>query len=262
MNMSEYVQFLSVMEKLPIKKGDILMVSSDITNLMCCAIKQDEKPDLNQFIDSLIAKVGPGGTLLFPTYNWGFCRGQLFDYNQTKSRTGALGEVARRRTDFLRTRHPIYSFAVWGKDKELLYNMTNISSFGADSPFAYLHKHKAKSLVIDVILSHCFTFVHYTEECAMSPYRYFKYFTAEYIDRDGISDHRTYSMFVRDLDLDVNTNLAPIEEDFKIQKVVSEYLINDISFKMVDLEGCFPIMYDDIKNNRARKICSYNGQNK
>ena len=93
---------------------------------------------------------------------------------------------ALSRDDFARTKHPIYSFAVWGKGKEELCAMDNKSSFGIDSPFTYMTNHEFKNLFIDKDLGHSFVYVHYVEEQVGNiPYRYLKDFTADYIDEDG-----------------------------------------------------------------------------
>jgi aminoglycoside 3-N-acetyltransferase len=161
-----------------LQKGEIVLVTSDLTALMLLTRDYEEPimPDI--LIDYLQMAVGNDGTLLFPTYNWDYCKGITFNYNSTRCKTGALGVAALKRSDFIRTRHPIYSFAVWGKDSKKLYEMDNISSFGSDSPFAYLHENNAKNIIIDVSYQNCFTFAHYVEECCMEyvPYRYLKTF--------------------------------------------------------------------------------------
>jgi len=57
-----------------------------------------------------------------------------------------------------------------------LLSFTNESSFGSDSPFAYLHREKGKMLMIGVDYQSSFTFVHYVEECRQVNYRYIKTF--------------------------------------------------------------------------------------
>ena len=257
----EYIPYLEIAEHLPIERGDVLFVSSDIGNLFRAAYEHKEKFDANKFIDALIEKIGNEGTLVFPTYNWGFCNGETFDYKKTSCKTGALGATALRRNDFKRTKHPIYSFAVWGKDRDLLINMNNESSFGADSPFAYFHNVKAKNLIIDVEYTRCFTFVHYVEEASGNrTYRYTKFFTADYIDEDSNKTLRSYSMLVRDLDLNVQNDLSPVGIEMEKAEIARKFRINDIFFTIVDMNTSFDLIMKDIKENKSRKICKYIGQ--
>lgn len=97
--------------------------------------------------------------------------------------------------------------------------MNNTDSFGLDSPFAYLREKNAVNYIIDVSLMHSFTFVHFAEEnSGAMKHRYIKNFTADYVDESGNREKRTYSMFVRDLDMDVRALIDPIEEDFSLRK--------------------------------------------
>ena len=40
----------------------------------------------NKFINLIIKEIGINGTLIFPTYNWDFCRGKTFDIKNSRSR--------------------------------------------------------------------------------------------------------------------------------------------------------------------------------
>ena len=108
---------------LDINPGDIVYICSDITGLLLNSRKNKDNFDPKKFIDSIINKVGSKGTILFPTFNWGFCKNKRFDIQKTPSQCGALTNEALKRKDFERTQHPIYSFSVWGKDKEKLTKM-------------------------------------------------------------------------------------------------------------------------------------------
>jgi len=218
------------------------------------SLRNEGKLDLNIFIDSLINKIGKNGTLLFPTFNWGFCSGETFDYNKTVSNTGALTNTALKRDDFTRTKHPIYSFAVWGKDKEKLYNMNNKSSFGEDSPFAYLHRNKAKMLTIGLCYQNSFTFVHYVEEMEKVGYRFMKDFTSKYIDKFGNESIRTYSMNVRDLDKGVVTKINPIGDEMESRGTSTHKSINNVDFYLIDLNKSYDVIRGDIINNNAKKL--------
>ena len=106
------IKFEKILNELDINKGDKLLVNSNILNLL---IKNRNKISPNQIIDVLIKKISTEGTLFFPTYNWGFCKGLVFDYLNTKSSTGALSNISLKRDDFVRSKNPIYSFSIFGK---------------------------------------------------------------------------------------------------------------------------------------------------
>lgn len=258
--MSEYIPLKDIIKQLPIETDDNLFITSDVKQLLYSCIEHKDETDLNVLIDSMIEAVGSEGTIVIPTFNWDFCKGKAFDYYKTPCKTGSLGKFALKREDFKRTKHPIYSFAVWGKGQRELCAMDNKSSFGADSPFTYVTKHHFKNLLIDKDCQHSFVYVHYVEEQVGISYRYLKDFTADYTDESGKTYPATYSMNVRDLDLDVQITIYPLEEDFVKAGVSKRYKINDIEYKMIDLAGAYPIIADDVANNRSRKVSTYIGQ--
>lgn len=249
-----------LLEPLDIQLGDVIMVSSDVRKLMLQCRRQKKKFDINACIDAFLARLGSEGTLLFPTYNWDFCNGVVFDYKNTVGKTGSLGNVALQRADFRRTRHPLYSFAVWGKDQKMLCEKEYSSSFGAESIFAYLYEVKAKNVVFDVEIGHCCTFAHFVEETSgLVSYRYKKKFTAPYIDESGNERESTYEMFVRDLDLDVQ-NVGPSEKDFLESNVGQSVDVQGHHWFVLPFEEAYQMIFEDIKHNKSRKICRYKGQ--
>ena len=261
--MSQYIPLIDYGKHMKIEKGDAILVSSDAKKMIWDAISNRSKTDLNQFIYGLINEVGTDGTVIFPTYNWDFCNGIPFDIKKTPCMTGSIGSTALKRKDFIRTKHPLYSFAVHGKLASTLANMNNLDAFGPDSPFAFFKENNIKNYVIDVSLQHCFTFVHYAEEQAgCVKHRYIKNFTAGYIDENGVLTQRTYSMFVRDLSMNVETTIDPIEHDLIDNKAEEVIQINNSEIKKINLKPTFEILMNDIKNNDSRKLCTYIGQQK
>ena len=260
--MNGYIKLRDLPRQFGLKKGDKVWVSTDLKRLLYACIENNDDTDLNVFIDALIEEVGPEGTILIPTFNWDFCKGKTFDYHKTPCKTGSLGKYALKRDDFRRTKHPIYSFAIWGADRDELCERDYKSSFGIESPFTYCKEHNAKNIFIDVECQHSFTFVHYVEEQVGISYRYLKDFTADYIDENGVKSTRTYSMNVRDLSEDIFITIYPFEEEFVKAGASRRFQVNGIDMKVIDMGTVYPIIEDDVKNNRSRKICTYTSQEK
>ena len=70
----------TIFDQIDIEQGDKILVNSSIVKLMIELKKNSKKFDANLVIDSLINKIGPSGTLMFPTFNWDYCKGEDFDY--------------------------------------------------------------------------------------------------------------------------------------------------------------------------------------
>ena len=172
----EYILLSEIPGKLNLQKGDIVLISSDITQLMSICMENEGSFKLSTFIESICEIIGDEGTILIPVFNWGFCHDIPFNYKRTKGETGMLGNLALRMSDFKRTRHPLYSFAVKGKDAEYLSKIDPTDAFGSDSIFAYLDDNKAKNLIIGISICQCYTHVHYVEQKIGVEYRYKKFF--------------------------------------------------------------------------------------
>ena len=258
--MSDYISYKKIPSVLKIEKGDVILLTSDITDLFLQCQENGEILDVNILLDNFQEAIGEEGTLLIPTYNWGFCQGKAFDYKKTPSKTGAIGNAALRRKDFTRTKHPIYSFAVWGKDAVKLAEMDNIESFGPDSPFAYLEQVDAKNVFIGASLRNSFTYIHYIEQKLKAPYRFSKVFRSHYIDQDKVDTVRDYSMYVRDLDLEVVCAPNPFVDTLYANQVVQHGLINGVPYEVIRFSEVTPYIQNDILYNRSKNLCKYKGQ--
>lgn len=255
--------YLSIMEQISdIQEGDVVYVVSDVLELAKAVKQQGDTFDKNSFIDTLIAKVGESGTVLFPTFNWAFCKGIEFDYKNTPSMTGALSKAALKRADFIRTQHPIYSFAVYGKDQDKLAKMDYKNSFGEGTIFDYMYQKKAKALVIGLPSLSGVTFCHHVEKIVGVPYRYEKEFTAYYQARDGKRDLRTYSMYVRDLEMNPThiNGFEPLGNILEELNVSKTFLFSNIPFHVILLQEMFTIEKIDIEMNDSRNMYTYKGQ--
>lgn len=252
-----YVGPQELAEIIPVNRGDIVYIASDVTNICVNAIQEGESFDLNLFISLLQNKIGDEGTLLFPTFNWKFCRGLPYDYLHARSKTGALGQTALQREDFVRTRHAIYSFAVWGRDSDLLLKMNDSNSFVGDTTFEYLYKNNGKMIMLDAEM--CFTFLHYVEEAVGVKYRFLKKFYGEYIDAAREKTQRMYSMYVRYLDeRAVETN--PDADAWFLDVGVFKNVENPyVKIWECEFGNAYRVLEDDIINHNAEHLVVYTG---
>ncbi|MDD3138170.1 MAG: AAC(3) family N-acetyltransferase [Lachnospiraceae bacterium] len=238
--------------------GSVIVISSDVKKLLIKLMQEDRKncnkrKKVDEYLDDIIDMfqkiVGDSGTLLFHTFYWNFCHGKAFDYKNTMSETGILSNRALKRGDFIRTRHPIYSFAVWGKDAMYLANLENTDAFAADSPFEYMRKNNAVYVSIDI---DAWSYFHYIEQSNNVEYRFIKKFTAPYV-KDGISENKTYSMFVRYLCLDVEQ--LPFWEKWLAKKTI---YVSNIRTDIIDCNETYIQVSNDIINNEGRNLVVYN----
>lgn len=254
----EYVSYKNILGRLhDIKKGDMLYVISDVLELAKVSRMQGERFDAQYFLNTIMEKVGAEGTVLLPVFNWGFCKGEPFDYRQTPGKTGALGNAALKNKEFRRTCHPIYSFAVWGKGQHEICSIDTEDSFGKGTVFDYLYKHKAKALVIGLNALEGLTMVHYVEQIVGVHYRYFKIFEGNYIDCAGNKQIKKALMYVRDLNINPEEDMEHLSQILEDLKISDTQIINDIPFRVVLLEQACQIVKMDIELNDSRNLYQF-----
>lgn len=237
---------------LGVRQGDLLYVASDITRLLVAAQKNEgvkSKADRNAFLhgltDMLQSVTGQKGTLLFPVFTWDFCRGKSFNAASTNGEVGVYNNwILQNRHDFIRTKHPIYSFMVWGKHAEELAAMDNQGAWDEASPFAFLHHNGGKQLLLGCSLQRGFTFMHYVEASLHVPYRYEKAFRGEYIQGDGTRAVRTYTMYVRDLDI-VSREYLP-DSWLTEEKVSKICKCCEIPLALINLPQAYDVLKADL----------------
>jgi len=195
-----------------IKDGDTVLLHSSLKRTLKQYLKQKKTITAEMILESFLKAVGPRGTLVLPLFNFEFTTGEPFDYFETPSHMGLLTEVARKYPGAVRTGHPIYSFAVLGYNADEFKSINNYSGYGNDSPFAKIHDLNGKIAVLNLPEQNSMTFYHYIEEMNQVAYRYYKEFSGLYTDAGGVSTNRTYSIYVRDIEKGVVTDVNPVGE--------------------------------------------------
>lgn len=255
--MSRYISYREIAAGIRLKQGDRVYLSSDILALAWAARQHGENFTADELIDSFQKQITPEGTLLIPAFHFGFSNEGSYDYRNTPSSAGALGNAALKRKDFRRTAHPMHSFCVWGKDQERLCSMQNRNSFGSDSPFAYMHKEHVIQVMLGTDYQRSLTFVHYVEFMADVPYRFYKEFTGSYTDENGIRTERTYQYPARYLEPGSTEKFNRIGSILEEQEKAESYEINGIQIKKVLLADSYPLIYQDAKENMCRNLYDF-----
>lgn len=233
-----------------IQRGDILEVASDLLSIMLRFQRRHEKFKPDDLLDALQRAVGEEGTVLIRAFSWDFCHGIPFNYKTTKSRVGALGNAALKRADFKRTKHPLYSWCVWGKEQAYLTEMDPPDAFGADSIFSILEERDAKLIRLGELQGNALTNMHPVEERVGIPTRFIKQFTGQYIHEDGSSEEKTYSMYVRDLNYRILETVEGFERVLDKKGVVARYEYDGIPLSVIGLKHFGEVFYRDIVDGK------------
>ncbi|MFT6906575.1 MAG: FkbH-like protein [Oleiphilaceae bacterium] len=189
---------------LPRKPGWVV-VHSSIVNLN---IDTDNfKWEILRLIKKYVDK---GYTFAFTSFTFSFCSNGYFDHYKSKSETGILADWVLDLYDAIRTKHPIYSHVIIGKDAPKAQDASSVSCFGNQSIYNFFKQQNATICMFGCSWDYCTPF-HYFEEQFKVPYRYHK---------DFISKHDPQlkaTMYVRDLQSNPTNNFMPAVEKLNKQ---------------------------------------------
>lgn len=245
-----FMETIRKLDALEINLGDIILIHSSIGRIAKAISPDNPREFCEIFYKYLSEKVGAGGTLIFPTFNFGFCSGKPFSMKGTKSEMGALTNYILSRPEAKRTKHPIYSFAVIGKYAELFSSIDNKSAYSDESLFGEIKRRNGKIMIIDLPYNHSMTFFHHVEEIENVSYRYHKNFSGIYIDKEGKTSEKIYSLFVRNLEMGVTTEVEPMGKLFEEKGFVRQVSFENSAFvKIMRAKELFDFTVENMRKD-------------
>lgn len=225
-------------QALGMQKGDTIFVHSAYSTLGRSPGGVEGGPQT--VINALLELLGPEGTLIMPTFNYGFLRGTPWDIRTTPSQMGVLTELVRQDPRALRSFHAIYSVAAIGRHAAEAAAHQSTDCFGETTIFTKLREWRAKILVLGLPFSKSFTFLHHCEQAAGVDYRYLKEFKGTTIDLQGRPHEMTYTMFVRDVERGVVLDFEPIGAILD-REVSSRRMIGACDTRLLDANKTFEV---------------------
>jgi len=228
---------------LGLQAGDIVLVHSSYKSL------GGVEGGPQTVIDALLDVLTPDGTLIMPTFNFNFNKGEPWDVLKTPSHMGAITELARTNPASRRVFHPFYSFAILGKLKDELTRVRYKDSYGVDSIFMQLRKLDAKIMIIGLSYTHSMTFFHHVEQMEGVDYRFIKEFTGEVTDETGRTYTDTFTMLVRNIDKGVLTEVDPMGAVLEKRGVVTIRRIGDADVKLMNANDVYRVTAEEMKKD-------------
>ncbi len=157
-----------------------------------------KKADLISFLEALLERIGPEGTLCAPAFTYSAMRGEIFDLAASKSRVGVLSDLLREMPGAKRSCDANFSYVCLGGMADALTVMDTHESFGENSFFAKLGELRGKALLLGVDFDSLPYFM-YLEKMLKVPYRYNKTFSTD-VRLEGQLSKMSFVHFVRDLE--------------------------------------------------------------
>jgi aminoglycoside 3-N-acetyltransferase len=155
------------------------------------------------------------GSLVVPTFNFAFAKGEPFDQDSTPSvEMGALAEHVRTQPAALRTPHALQSVAVLGNHRDDLASRDTPCAFDPGSAFDRMRELDFRLLLLGAGVQFT-SLIHYCEQRIGVPYRFWKEFPGQvrlsYPRK--YAGPRTYKMYARDLTLDPQVSSLPVQRE-------------------------------------------------
>lgn len=207
-----------VFEKLGIVPGDTLFLHLD-TMITLFIDGCDIESKTYFFVQCLLEKIGPDGTLFIPTFTYSFCKGDIYNPAKSFCKKEEMGLfpnlVLKGPFKFTRSMDPLFSVVILGKSSKEISSQLNCSeSFGLGTSFDYLFQKNGKILCIGCSLDRA-TFIHYCEKQIGVSYRYNKVFSGVIESPNGEKSEAEIVYFVRDRNKNLTTDLSLLKSYLK-----------------------------------------------
>jgi len=152
-----YRQIVEILKELEINSGDTVLVHCSLSSI------GRVEGDADTVIDAFIEAVGGEGTIVMPAFTDNLK--EPFDLESTKSDTGIITEIFRKRKSVLRSMHPTHSVCAYGKFAEKIVEGHNLSDTpcGRRTPFYKIKELNGKIVLLGVDMSRN-TMLHAVEE--------------------------------------------------------------------------------------------------
>ena len=137
------MQFIKFLEKIGLQSKQSVIVHSSLKSLQIAFNRIDPL----EIITSLQEKLTEAGSLIMPTFTYNFKKEigpfEIFNKDDSVSKTGALTELFRNTKNVIRTSSPTHSFALWGNILKYISSTNSPKSpLGKGSVLEYLDASK------------------------------------------------------------------------------------------------------------------------
>ncbi len=213
--------FKESLRELGLKKGDTVLVQSDLFNIGLVENTKNPFEICEFYYQNLMEYLGENGTICVLTFFGDYGKkGIEFDRSESPSLSGIFSEYIRLKKDSIRSEHPIYSVTSIGSKAKLISEGNHLDGFGWDSPWGRLHRISAKLMNLGYgIRADGFTFMHYIENMYGVPYQYNKpYDIKTFNNKKEVK--RLYTLSVRYLGYDIEYDYKCVKEELIKRKII------------------------------------------
>ena len=236
-----------------IPTGSNLYLEIDLIKLKDFFLKYGSNLVLKIIFQELKKIIGKNGNLIVPafSYSWGDDkRNKIFKIKKTRPETGIFPNYLLNKSGVIRTKDPMFSFLIFGKDKNKLKNIGN-SSFGKKSLYEKINNNKTY-LVSFGLNKFDPTFVHYVEEYfdgnfEKINYRFLKKFSGFFERKSSKKKH--FFCFARNLKLNKFFDEKNIKSKLMKKKQLKKIIFNGFDVYITKAPFFFKAGIEGMKKN-------------
>lgn len=165
--------FSKALQKVISPKDQVIVLYSGISNFISdIKFKKKNIPKtLLSIIERIITKKR---TLILPSFSANyFIQEKKFDIKKSIDNIGVIPKYALKK-NYYRTPQPLHSFLVFGKEKNKIKKLKNLTSWGDTSILGYMSKRNARICTLGLPWNKGCSYLHRFEELFNVPWRYFK----------------------------------------------------------------------------------------
>lgn len=172
---------------------NILVISDFMKILTINEFRYSDKI-LSYFFEKFIDLIRKDGNLIVPTGNINMVNSQLiYDIDKTKSwKFGSFSEKVRTSNNSFRTKNPIISYAIIGKNARDLEKLKNKNCYGYKSPNEWFVENNVYVLNLGIHPKNGCSTIHHTEYLVNVPYRFVKKFQIKIKNQNKIYKKNFY----------------------------------------------------------------------
>jgi aminoglycoside 3-N-acetyltransferase len=246
-------------ERIGVAPGDRVLLTADVTRVAWLFRRSGVNAVPSMLLDAFLARVGPEGTIVVPTFNYDLRSGEAYDHQRSPTITGALGQAALDHPAFKRTGNPLHSFAVAGRLQQEFLSAESGSSFGENTPFALLRGEGFTLVGIDMHLNYAMSYFHHVEELERVSYRRWQDRKVRYTDAQGVASQRTFKVYAKRWGYE--NELSRLIPQLQGSGAMGSGHLENVSFLRVDLRKAHEVITMDIRKNGARSIVRFTWKN-
>ncbi len=238
---------VKAIRRLGILGGDHVFIYSNVGFFGELVGAETDEDVFKIFKEAIREVIGMGGTMIFPTFSYSFCKGEEYDPLVTPSVCGLLSEFARQDPNFLRSNDANFSIAAEGMRAKFFTENMPSYSFGEDSFWErFLNE---KGLFLNFNFDAGSTFIHYVERKLDVPYRWDKPFTGNlFVYSRG--QEATFYHYVRDLDKPEHApDFTKFDAAAKAAGIAWDVNLGRGKILAVTAEDTYKLIEKEIKNN-------------